>query len=353
MAAPIQRTAACCALISALVLGAPAAALAAPEDTSSAAALTADPSPTADEEEGEDTQESTEPTPDPGTTDEPTTSPLPEDEVDDEADDATEPPEEPSPELAPLDIQCSNSSVLPGASVSVFIIAPPGTSLALGSTSSQLGGSISLSGNEVTYTAPSNYVGTGQDFFTVEGTNSQGQRDTCQILFTVYGETPSPTPPGSPDPDEGATSVPQSPELTPTPGTTPPATEQPASEQPGTAAPAEPPILDGQPTAEPPSVPGAPSPSQGPERPSIVLPVPGIPMLPWLPGADVEPTASATPGETPESELPESDTDSEDEGDDLALTGMDAQAAAALTIVALLISGLGVGSLTLSRRLHG
>lgn len=350
MAAPIQRTAACCALISALILGAPAAALAATEDTSSPAALTAEPSPTADEEEGEDTQEPTDPTPDPGPADEPTTSPLPED---DEDDDATEPTEEPSPEPAPLNIQCSNSSVPPGASVSVFISAPPGTSLALGSTSSQLGGSISLSGNEVTYTAPSSYVGTGQDFFTVEGTDSQGQRATCQILFTVYGETPSPTPPASPDPDQGATSPPQSPELTPTPGTTPPATEQPATEQPGTAAPAEPPIVDGQPTAVPPSVPGAPSPSQGPERPSILLPVPGIPMLPWLPGAGVEPTASATPGETPESELAESDTDSEDEGDDLALTGMDAQAAAALTIVALLIIGLGVGSLTLSRRLHG
>ena len=321
MAAPIQRTAACCALISALILGAPAAALAATEDTSSPAALTAEPSPTADEAEGEDTQESTEPTPDPGPADEPTTSPLPED---DEADDATEPPEEPSPEPEPLEIQCPNSSVPPGASVSVFISAPPGTSLALGSTSSQLGGSISLSGNEVTYTAPSR--GQGQDFFTVEGTDSQGRQGTCQILFTVYGETPSP-----PDPDQGATSPPQSPEPTPTPSPTPPATEQPATEQPGTAAPPEPPIVDAQPTAVPPSVPGAPSPSQGPERPSILLPVPGIPMLPWLPGVVGEPTASATPGETPESELPESDTDSEDAGDDLALTGMDAQAAAALT----------------------
>lgn len=335
MAAPIQRTAACCALISALVLGAPAAALAAPEDASSPAALSAEPSPTADEEEGEDTQESTEPTPDPGTTDEPTTSPLPEDEVDDEADDATEPPEEPSPEPPPLNIQCSNSSVPPGAKVSVFISAPPGTSLALGSTSSQLGGKINLSGNEVTYTAPSS--GQGQDFFTVEGTSAEGQRATCQILFTVNGATAVPkeeeTPPPAP---------------TELPATEQPATEQPATEQPGTAAPPEPPIVDGQPTAVPTSVPGAPSPSQGPERPSILLPVPGIPMLPWLPGAGVEPTASATPGETPES-----DADSEDEGDDLALTGMDAQAAAALTIVALLIIGLGVGSLTLSRRLHG
>ncbi len=323
MAAPIQRTAACCALISALILGAPAAALAATEDTSSPAALTAEPSPTADEEEGEDTQE------------------------DDEADDATEPPE-PSPEPEPLNIQCPNSSVRPGESVSVFITAPTGTSLALGSTSSQLDGSISLSGNEVTYTAPSSDVNNGQDYFTVEGTDSQGRQGTCQILFTVYVETPSP-----PDPDQGATSPPQSPEPTPTPSTTPPATEPPATEQPGTTAPPEPPIVDGQPTAVPPSVPGAPSPSQGSERPSILLPVPGIPMLPWLPGAGVDPTASATPGETPESELPESDTDSEDEGDGLALTGMDAQAAAALTIVALLIIGLGVGSLTLSRRLHG
>lgn len=330
MAAPIQRTAACCALISALVLGAPAAALAAPEDAPSEAALTAEPepSPTIDEDEGEDTQQPTEPTPD--APEEPAASPLPEDEVDDEADDATEPPEEPTPEPAPLNIQCSNSSVPPGAEVSVFISAPPGTSLALGSTSSQLGGKIDLSGNEVTYTAPSS--GQGQDFFTVEGTSAEGQQATCQILFTV----------------NGATAVPEEEETPP-----PAPTELPATEQPGTAAPAEPPILEGQPTAVPPSVPGAPSPSQGSERLSILLPVPGIPMLPWLPGASVEPTASATPGETPESELPESDTDSGDEGDDLALTGMDAQAAAALTIVALLIIGLGAGSLTLSRRLHG
>lgn len=94
----------------------------------------------------------------------------------------------------------------PGATVTVACTAAEGTRLALGSSESAIGGTISHSGLEITYTAPASVEGTPTDPFTVVAVGPDGERTTTQVSFTVYGaangetgadaparSTPSPT----------------------------------------------------------------------------------------------------------------------------------------------------------------
>lgn len=106
----------------------------------------------------------------------------------------------------PSGIRCESRGLYPGATVTVACTAAEGTRLALGSSESAIGGTISHSGLEITYTAPASVEGTPTDPFTVVAVGPDGERTTTQVSFTVYGaangetgadaparSTPSPT----------------------------------------------------------------------------------------------------------------------------------------------------------------
>ncbi|WP_147104800.1 hypothetical protein [Nesterenkonia populi] len=262
------------------------------------------------------------------------------------------PTETETPTEAPTEfsITCGgNASLYPGETTTVTVSAPSGTQLSPGAPSS-LGGSVSLSGNQVTYTAPDSLSSTGQDVFTVSGTSPDGETDACSITFTVYGQDA----PTSPPPEE--------PTGSPTdPGTESPDPESPGAEDPGTEAPngggAPTPTEDGPgstPASSPGdlSVPGAPDTSASTPTPQAGdgygLTLPGISGLmdpssgnPHVPGGAEEDEAA----EPSDEDQDESETQNENDAA-LAQTGASLWA----TLLALLAIVLGAAATLTARR---
>lgn len=169
------------------------------------------------------------PTPTPTETEEPEGTPTPQPttappaESDDEPETGT--PDDGGDPAEPEDfaLSCYNASLDAGTSTSVTVTAPQGTTLSLGSTASTMGAQVSIQGSQVVFSAPAS--ASGQDTFTVTGSGPDGQSATCQVTFTVYTpsgsptppeETPSPTDPASPT--SPGTSAPGTPGSTPTTG---------------------------------------------------------------------------------------------------------------------------------------
>lgn len=258
--------------------------------------------------------ESPEPSPSPSPTE---TSPTP-----------TDPPAtETSTPTPTQSVSCTNATLNLGETITVICsTVPAGLPVYLGSTSSSIGGSIQISGNELTYTAPEELHGTVGDSFTVR---VEGEEAITQVTFTVLG-TNGPAP-SSPTPTYS--------EPSPTQTQTPPATATP-----------EPPPQTTE-TSSPPPPPGAPSPpAQQVQEDSIFLPAPGMPelselLVPWSRDRSAEepapaPTASSTPG------LHDDDQPGVDGS--LAQTGTAASYTA--IILALLTTSLGASAIIVSRR---
>ncbi|WP_300344480.1 hypothetical protein [Nesterenkonia sp.] len=303
------------------------------------------PSPTDSQETADpdpnntlDSQATTEPTPDNGTTEpspeDPTStppdtpgegdptgespSPTPgetdgEDADEDDYDDAGE-------TTGALAVTCDSdgrAGVDPGETVTLTCYTTEEATLGLGNSQSQIGGSVELSGNQLTYTAPAEAYGTPQDTFTVVATPPEGEEAEAQVIFTVYGtESPSPTPvptPTEPDPTDQPSA------------TTPPdptGKQDPTDGQGVTEFPTSPPA--GEPTTvapEGPSVPG--TPHGGSEQEGLSpLPVPGSPWNEIGPGSDASGPSevSSEPEEDDEPNAAERDDAAADPGE-LAQTG--------------------------------
>ncbi|GAA1807607.1 hypothetical protein GCM10009771_07200 [Nesterenkonia flava] len=251
-------------------------------------------------------------------------------------------------------VTCSGAILNAGETHTVQCNTSPGASLSLGSTASQVGGTVSLSGSDITYTAPAAYRGTGQDLFTVIAAGPDGQEARTQVIFTVHGNATDPgTPATTPPPTEAAPpAAPDSPTSgtqNPDNGTGPTSPGMPTQQSPtsGTTSP-------GAPTSPSPTATSS-APSWS-ESPLTFFPLPGFPQLDQDIPEGPQATASASP-EGPEEtseeddEAAESDADREDEDEnygDLAETGMGTAGWAALTAaVALLLGGI---ALLLSRR---
>lgn len=294
-----------------------------------------DPSPT-DGETGEPTSSPTptpdetspEPTPEPTTSPDPTTSPTSPEPSDPPP--STPGPTSPSPSppaeedpnteddptTAPEPtVSCQGTTmVYPGETVTVRCSASGAEGFRLGTTVSQIGGSISHQSNTLTYSAPQDAETTLTDLFTVVALDAQGQEiATTRVQFTIYGAP-------------GGSSSHQPPV---------------ASEQTTDPSLTSPPSQDGA---------GETSPSQGHPR----LPMPGFPRNGPLdqatgqnssPGEDADPAYDAS---TPEPEAGGSASGGTGAGAALAQTGPGALAwTGALALCAV---SLGVGAMLTTRR---
>ncbi|RJN32769.1 hypothetical protein [Nesterenkonia natronophila] len=267
------------------------------------------------------------------------------DEDEDEAATLSPTPTPPTPTPTPtppqgpeVDVNCTNITIEAGQSARITCSTDPaGATLSLGTTSSQIGGTITVEGNQVQYQAP--IEGSGEDNFTVIARApdyDDGRTGLTVRVTPPTGGTDSPAPtaptetlPPSPSPSpnsttsappEEASTPPQNTENNAIPPTeeTPPEAENPPANEPTASA--------------PPNTPDAPEPED-----DLVLPVPGMPNLPELaiPSVILEPEPEAT---------------DDHHYDSLAATGTSAAfGAAGLGVLTL---ALGAGMLLTSRRLR-
>lgn len=236
----------------------------------------------------------------------PTTSPSPSPSL-------TQPPGTPQ-DPAESGLSCEGAGVNPGETVTVTCTAPEGSTLELGSTNSAIGGTVEISGFDITYTAPSAVDGTPSDPFTVIAGHPDGSSTSTQVAFSVYGTVNG---------DDGAEPTQSLPPVPPdaTEESTPAPTETAAAAPPGT-----------------PTGGGLPN-----------LPIPGLPASPWdnLPTETEEPEAGSHTTHQSDDEKAE-DTEADDPEDLLAQTGPEQAAwAGSLAIASIL---LGAAALRMSRR---
>ncbi len=152
-----------------------------------------------DEEDDSVTQDdegAPEPTVDASPTPTPTPTPTPEEPLEPEPEEAdaepepeletdpaedTDVPDETEPEEPEaFSFECPRTSINAGEQATLTINAPSGTQLSLGPGGSSLGASVSLSGSQLTYTAPESVTGTQQDTLTINGTSADGE--TFRVL---------------------------------------------------------------------------------------------------------------------------------------------------------------------------
>jgi hypothetical protein len=239
-------------------------------------------------------------------------------------------------------VNCTNITIEAGQSAAITCSTDPaGAALSLGTASSQIGGTITVEGNQVHYRAPSE--GSGEDTFTViaSAPDYEDGRTALTVRVTpTAGSTESPAPSQptetpSPSPNSTASAPPEE----------APAPPQDAENDAGPPTEAETPEVENPPANEPTasaSPPGAPStPDAREPGDAVLLPVPGMPSLPEL----------AIPGVSHEPE-PENSLEATDDHhyDSLAATGTSAAfGAAGLGVLTL---ALGAGMLFTSRRLR-